>query len=402
MYDIIISGSGPSGSTAASTAAKAGLKVVVFEKHKLNPRYEKPCGGSVPKHVWDEFKIPHKNYTERQIFGNLLSAPSNEEFVLKSEPFFGWNVKRSVFDKFLADRATDSGAEILEQSFVKDLIIEEDFIKGVKVKTSSGTKEYRANITIAADGVGSRIVSRAGLREKWKREQLGFCAVAFVTGYIGHNGDFSNNLFYLSNEIAPNAYAWVFPFSENLANVGLGLFKTGGNPMEYLYNFLKWPRIKKQFKNSKFVWKSNFPIPIQGISKKLFTNGFMGVGDSVGFVSPVIGEGISYGMSSGKLAAETAIEAIEKDDYSTNILKKYKKRLRKENLFSIFSAHKMFRDLLMEDLNRNINAIIQLANSNSDVQKLIKLALTEEGVDDIPPELLVKILDSIKDVLNKK
>jgi len=402
MYDVIISGSGPSGSIAATIAARAGLRVIVFERHKLEPRFEKPCGGSVPKHVWDEFQIPSEKNSERKIFGNMLSAPSNQEFILKSEPHFGWNVKRSVFDKYLADRAIDSGAEIKEECFVNDVIIENNFIKGVIVKTPDGIKDFRAKITIAADGVGSKIAPRSGIRDKWKREGLGFCAVAFVRGYIGHDGDFSNNLFYLSNEIAPNAYAWVFPFSEDLANVGLGLFKKKGNPMDYLYNFLKWPRIKKQFESQKIIWKSNFPIPIQGISKKLFTNGFMGVGDSVGFVSPVIGEGISYGMTSGKLAAETAIEAIENGDYSTNVLKNYKKKLRKEKLFSIFSAHKMFRDLLMENLNDNINAIIKLANSSPDVQKLIKLALTEEGVDDIPPELLVKIIEMIKDVIGKK
>ncbi|MFX0138946.1 MAG: NAD(P)/FAD-dependent oxidoreductase, partial [Candidatus Hodarchaeota archaeon] len=192
-----------------------------------------------------------------------------------------------------------------------------------------------------------------------------------------------------------------FPFSEDLANVGLGLFKSKGNPMDYLHNFLKWPRIKKQFKEPNIIWKSNFPIPIQGISKKLFMNGFMGVGDAVGFVSPIIGEGISYGMTSGKLAAETAIEAIEKEDFSASELKKYKKKLRKENIFTIFSAHKIFRDLLMDDLNNTVNALINLANSNTDVQKLIKLALTEEGVDDIPPELLTKILNLIKSILKK-
>ena len=321
MYDIIISGSGPSGSIAGEITAKSGLKVIIFERHKLEPRFGKPCGGSVPKHVWDEFNIPPNNNSERKIFGNMLSAPSNEEFVLKSEPHFGWNVKRSVFDKYLADRSLDAGAEIIENSFVKDVIIKNDFIKGVMVKTPDGIKEFKANITIAADGVGSKIVPRAGLRKQWTRDQLGYCGVAFVEGYKGHDGDFSNNLFYLSNEIAPNAYAWVFPFSEDLANVGLGLFKTKGNPMEYLHKFLKWPRIKKQFDSPKITWKSNFPIPIQGISKNLFTNGFMSVGDAAGFVSPVIGEGISYGMTSGKLAAQTAIEAIEEGNYSREILK---------------------------------------------------------------------------------
>lgn len=402
MYDILISGSGPSGSIAGETAAHAGLRVLIFERHKLEPRFEKPCGGSVPKHVWDKFQIPYNKIAERKIMGNILSAPNDQEFNLQSEPNYGWNVKRSVFDKFLIDRAIDEGVEVLDNSFVKDVIIKNDYIKGVKVKTPDGVKEFQSKITIVADGVGSSIAHKAGLRKKWTSDDLGYCALGFIEGYIGHNDDFSNNLFYLSEEIAPNAYAWVFPLSGSIANVGLGIFKAKGNPMDYLLNkFLIWPRIKKQFKNPRILWKSNFPIPIQGISKNLFKNGILGVGDSMGFVSPIIGEGISYAMLSGKLAADTAIEAMEKEDYSINILKNYRKRLHKNNIFTIFSAHKMFRELLMADLNNNINALISLSNSNLDVQKMIKMALTEEGINNISSDLMARILNLIKDVLKK-
>ena len=62
----------------------------------------------------------------------------------------------------------------------------------------------------------------------------------------------------------------------------------------------------------------------------------------------------------------------------------------------------MFRDLLMEDLNNNVNAIIKLANSNPDAQLMVKLALTEEGVNDIPPDLIAKIVNMIRDAIGKK
>ena len=49
------------------------------------------------------------------------------------------------------------------------------------------------------------------------------------------------------------------------------------------------------------------------------------IGDAAGFVSPITGEGIYQSMFSAGAAAEVAIEALEQQDYSINILKKYKK-----------------------------------------------------------------------------
>ena len=43
MYDLIVLGAGPAGSTAARTAAGMGLNVKILEKEEF-PRY-KACGG---------------------------------------------------------------------------------------------------------------------------------------------------------------------------------------------------------------------------------------------------------------------------------------------------------------------------------------------------------------------
>ncbi|MHA1796966.1 MAG: FAD-dependent oxidoreductase, partial [Candidatus Helarchaeota archaeon] len=52
-YDVIVSGSGPAGSISAETSAKNGLKTLMIERHQVNPRFEKPCGGGVPNHVFE-------------------------------------------------------------------------------------------------------------------------------------------------------------------------------------------------------------------------------------------------------------------------------------------------------------------------------------------------------------
>ena len=57
--------------------------------------------------------------------------------------------------------------------------------------------------------------------------------------------------------------------------------------------------------------------------------GMMVAGDAAGlcYTNGINLEGINLAMTSGVLAAETAIEAIEAGDYSTRMLSRYKKKL---------------------------------------------------------------------------
>ncbi|NHI91123.1 MAG: NAD(P)/FAD-dependent oxidoreductase [Candidatus Lokiarchaeota archaeon] len=404
-YDVIVSGSGPAGSTAAKFSAKYGLKTLLIERHALNPRFEKPCGGAIPKQVFNDFKIPTKGIVEQIIYGSTVFAPNGDQYTIEipNQPS-GWNVKRSIFDKYLCDEALKKNVDVLENALVFDVLIKNNTVVGVKVKKNGIIKEIFSKLTIAADGVGSRIVKKAGLRKKWNpKEDLGKCAVAFISGYNLKNdeNDKYYNQFYLSNEIAPNAYAWMFPLANNIVNIGLGIHRISNiNPMEYLKKMIIWDKIKNKFVNPKILWKSNFPVPLCGIKGKTLTNGLIAIGDSVGFVSPMLGEGIYYAMWTGKIAAEIALEANEKDDFSKDGLNNYRKKYKALKFHSIFSTHKSLRDILMSDMEKNVNAIIKLAKTQEEAQIIIQSALAGD-TREISSELMVSALDLIQKALKQ-
>ena len=267
MYDIIISGSGPAGSTAGEICAKNGLKTLILEKNSLKPRFEKPCGGGIPKNLVTEFNIDN-SVLENKILGHKLYVPSGNSCIVGPEnDFWGYIVQRSKFDDFFADRAHDNGAILQDNSRVIDIIKRNGKIIGVKVKENNEIKEYFSNLIIAADGVGSKIAIKSGLREKWDNLDIGYCAVAFIEGFKSEIPENQNyNHVYFTSKFAPNCYAWVFPLKNGIANVGTAIYdRKSENPMNYLINLLNWNKLKEKFHNIKIKWKSNFPVPYNGI-----------------------------------------------------------------------------------------------------------------------------------------
>ncbi|MHA1315084.1 MAG: NAD(P)/FAD-dependent oxidoreductase [Candidatus Helarchaeota archaeon] len=400
MYDVIISGSGPAGSIAAETCAKNGLKTLMLEKNKLNPRFEKPCGGGIPKNTITDFGIREDNeILENKIRGHVLISRSEKKCVLKPDDpseYWGYIVRRSVFDEFLFNRAIDTGAEVIDQAVVKDVLIKNDFVNGVRVKIAGQVKEIRANIVIAADGVGSQIVLKANLRDRWTRDQLGYCAVAFVDGYKSGIPEYQAfNQIFVTEKYAPGCYAWIFPLSGGMANVGIAMHGVKKNPSRLLNGFLRLKRVKKMFRFQRITWMSNYAVPYAGIVGKILRNGMMSVGDAAGFVSPYLGEGIYYAMHSGKFAGETCVVACEKSDFSERTLRLYRKKCRKNNFTSIFATHMSFRKAFGKNLEENYELLIDLANENEDVLDFLRTSIFSERMD-FSEELFLKSTEIFK------
>lgn len=114
MYDVIIIGAGPAGTTAAKVLAEGGFKVLLVEKFKM-PRY-KSCSGQLIKKTLDlvqryfgETVLLSTMCTPTENRGMIFTDDKGKRFVFEQK---GLNVWRSSFDNWLAERAALHGAEI--------------------------------------------------------------------------------------------------------------------------------------------------------------------------------------------------------------------------------------------------------------------------------------------------
>ncbi len=157
IFDCIIVGAGPAGSTAAYHLALLGRSVVVLEKASL-PR-NKPCGGGVSPAIaqWLDFDLtPAISLKSNKVSYTWKMGDPTQSQV--SSPM--WMVQRDIFDDFLIKQAQKTGAELRDSTEVKGIEFK-NFIWEVKTNSEPVYGRY----LIAADGAGGPMTKWLGFKE---------------------------------------------------------------------------------------------------------------------------------------------------------------------------------------------------------------------------------------------
>jgi electron-transferring-flavoprotein dehydrogenase len=151
--------------------------------------------------------------------------------------------------------------------------------------------------------------------------------------------------------------AWIYgsPGAESNDNiVSLG-FVTGLDyadprldPQRVLQEFKKHPFVAKLLEGGKMIRYGAKSMPYGGwwAIPPVAGNGWMILGDSAGFLNSARLKGIHLAIKSGMLAAETAFEALTKDDSSAATLSAFQKKVEsswiKEELWKVRNLHQGF------------------------------------------------------------
>jgi geranylgeranyl reductase family protein len=327
-YDVIVVGAGPAGSIAAHDCARQGFKTLLLEKYSL-PR-EKPCGGAVMYRGLRLIgeKVP-ENIVEQRIFGLRFLLPDGKASEFISDKLIGITVFRDRFDEFLARRASDAGADLVDDARVVDASVSPE---SANVQLADG-REYSAKYLLGADGVNS-VVSRAlGLRPKRKdltRVGLGMEA-DFHVGKEGVEKATGGNPSIL--EVCPVdgrvSYGWMFPKREHLAIgiAGVGVHMRSLRPR---FDWFCKAVEKRTGVGLNLEKRRTFFLGGDGLRGKNVTDRAILIGDAAGFVDPLMGEGIAYAMKSGEFAAAVINKAYDEDRYDEERLSEYQELCRKE------------------------------------------------------------------------
>ncbi|HXV45595.1 MAG TPA: NAD(P)/FAD-dependent oxidoreductase [Nitrososphaera sp.] len=313
-YDIAVVGGGPAGLSAAYAAAKAGAKVVVFEKDEAIAHSVRTSGVTWISEM-ERLGIPSELYNPVQNY--RFVSPSNDVLIS------GSTAKSCVLDvkatyQLLAFLAAEAGAQIMVKSNVINVVKEGDRVAGVKASTPKGDLTVRSTLVIDASGFSASVARRAGAAGEWKRYGVGAEYECYCDKV-----DSATWVLMVGRRYSDAGYAWIFPLSNNRVRIGVGIGRpeSDAEPLEKLHEVLE-KRLKPLDALGKIqpVELHYGFIPNEGVRQNSVAAGLLMVGDSAGQSNPLVLEGIRYAIEFGRLAGDVGARSLERNASRESLL----------------------------------------------------------------------------------
>lgn len=360
---VIVVGGGPAGISAAITIARAGKKVVLIERGSFSGS-KNVFGGAIytqpTKEIFPNFEetapLERKTVTHKYVIRTPKEAVSIG-YISKEENIpNSYSVIRAKFDRWMAQEAQKEGVVLVTETLVKEVIVRENKVIGVKTEL----EDYFADIVILADGVNSMLAKQIGLRKEIKPKDVALGVKEVIK--IGKEkieerfnlADGEGAIYEIFGEPMTGMLGLGYIYTnKETVSIGLGvsldeLAKRKLKPYELLDELKEHSSVKPFLKDGELTEYSAHLIPEGGYKKipKLYTHGALVVGDSAMLVNNMHWEGTNLAMISGKLAGETAINAINKGDFSANTLALYQKKLENSFVIKDLKSYKNLMDIV--------------------------------------------------------
>ncbi|MGH2372221.1 MAG: geranylgeranyl reductase family protein [bacterium] len=299
--DVLVVGAGPAGSTAARLCASSGLRTLLIEEH---PEVGCPthCTGKLSVHAFERFALP-ASLIQTSLRAAALHAPDGTVARLRRSSVDSYVVDRDPFDRYLAEQAAASGAEVVTGARART-IARTDSLMRVEVDRREGRLSIDAPLVIDAEGANPALPPQLGIAP---RRTLVHGLQYELDGAAIEAEDAPD--LYFGREVAPGFFAWLMPIGGRRGRLGLAVDpRLTDRPPVYYLDRLKstHPAVASRVRGTTVVRKLAGRIPILGLRRPSFTEGMLVVGDAAGQVKATSGGGIYFSMLAGELAARAA------------------------------------------------------------------------------------------------
>src|SRR5512133_1429198 len=369
-FDVIVIGAGLAGSAAAAIAARSGLNVALIERGQA-PGNKNYFGGTLYTHsllevypdLWDR-KPPFERPVTEAGFWFLskdgLVRATAQGGKLNNEPIDAYVALRAKFDLWWAEQAKKEGVLIIPKTVVVDFVRENGKVVGVQTDRADGA--IYAPVVIICEGVNNLLTQKLGLiKHDWQPRT----AALAVKQLISLPAETINARFGLTDTNHGLAASVMGDVSMGLPGLGFlytgvdsvavgvgvtlgALTEAGVKPYELLQRYLNHPMIAPLIAGGRLMEYGAHIIPEGGWKEmpQLYTDGALVAADAASMVNALHWEGTNMAIVAGKAAAETAIEAHQKKDFSAKSLSSYKTRLDQRFIMKDLHQYRNLSDFL--------------------------------------------------------
>ncbi|HHU26882.1 MAG TPA: NAD(P)-binding protein [Bacteroidales bacterium] len=380
--DVLIIGGGPSGLSFAIRLADLLKKKGMEQRILLIDK-----GNSIGSHIISGALVRPGIFSELLPDTPLEEIPfdskvsSNKMYMLSKKgkikipitpPYMGnkghYTASLGELCRFLASKAEEKGVEIYPGFAMSDILYDEKG-KVIGAKTidtgvdqqgnrmenfQEGTR-VEAKLTIFAEGsrgsLTKKLIRKFNLDEGRNPQiySLGCKEVWSVPEGTIAPGEVYNTMGFPASDFGAFGGGFIYGLKENKVALGLVIGLDYADPTFDTHNaFQIWkthPFVSRFLKGGKILEYGAKTLPEGGYYAvpKLFTDNALIVGDSAGLLAMPALKGIHLAVHSGMIAAQAALEALEKNDFSEKTLQAYEKLIKESSVHSELHRNRNFR-----------------------------------------------------------
>ncbi|MCW2784845.1 MAG: geranylgeranyl reductase [Marmoricola sp.] len=316
--DVLVVGAGPAGSSAAAWAARAGRDVVLADSATF-PR-DKTCGdGLTPRAIGELERLGLGDWIRAHTVNHGLRAHGFGQTLLLpwpggSLPSYGSAVARTELDDHLRTTAIKSGATAVDGARAVDARLDGGRVTAVVFERAGETFEISCNRLVVADGVRSGLGKVLG--REWHRDTVyGVAGRSYVDSTMADDPWISSHL-ELRGEQGEilSGYGWIFPLGDGQVNLGVGTLATAKRPADIAIKPLMKHYAEQRRADFGLSGDLRMPtsalLPMGGAVTNVAGPNWALIGDAAACVNPLNGEGIDYGLETGRMLVEVLDEDL--------------------------------------------------------------------------------------------
>lgn len=303
LYDVIIAGSGPAGSTAATLLAQYGYQVLMLDKES-HPRFH--IGESMLPMTAPIMKRLKIDWTENNLPKGGAAFIDEKQGKRSYFPFQGkyktFQVERSVFDERLFKNAIKQGVTAHQQEKVIGVNCHDN-----EVIVNTDKSHYQARYFIDASGRNAimgnkkksitklKSLGKFALYQHYQLDDNAITAALFASG----------NIEILLTELG---WFWCIPLTKQRLSVGLVVQKQPPENLKGLdlfnHSLKTSPRLNELLHNAKLLSDFKLEADFSYLNEQRYGQRYACCGDAAGFLDPVFSSGFFFAVKTAEMIAD--------------------------------------------------------------------------------------------------